>query len=171
MLAIFSNFEMLAGLHKDLLTQLREAVNNFPNVSIGTLFGEFVPSMQVYTQYVNKFSASLAALEAERAKSKAFAQFLLSCEESHPLPLEALLSLPLNRIPHYRGVLSQILASTPRNGPEYIKLANVTRELSELQDYLNDSKTQSDNMATASSDHSAVRAVTDDPWWSCGVPG
>ena len=145
-LAIFGSIELLAGLHSDFLKSVRAAQTAFPRVAIGTLFEEFVPSLAVYTQYVNKFSASLAALEGERLRSKNFAQFLLSCEESDTMPLEALLSFPLNRVPHYRGVLTGILANTPRNGDEYMRLAKVTQELGDLQEYLNQNKSQSDQM-------------------------
>jgi len=106
MVTIFSNIEVLAGLHQDLLNHLTRAKENFPTIKIGEIFEESIKSMQVYTQYVNNFSASLNALNEERAKSKAFNQFLISCEESNPMPLDALLSFPLNRIPHYRGVLT-----------------------------------------------------------------
>ena len=102
--------------------------------------------MQVYTQYVNNFSASLNTLNAERKNSKAFNQFLISCEESNPMPLDALLSFPLNRIPYYRNVLNQILNATPRNGPDYKNMITVINDLNELQEYVSESKTQSDNM-------------------------
>jgi hypothetical protein len=146
-LIIFSNIEILVGLHKELLADIENGLKDFESFNIAELFMKFIPSMSIYTQYVNNFSSSLAALEAEKQKTKAFAQFLDQCSETHPLPLDALLSFPLNRIPYYRAVVTEVLNLTPRNRPDYKTMVNVVGQLTELQEYLNQSKSQSDNLS------------------------
>lgn len=122
---------------------------------IADIFIAAIDSMKVYTQFVNNFSASLNMIETERAKSKAFNQFLMSNEDTQ-IPLEALITKPLNRIPSFRRELSIILAATPRNGPEYMKLAQANEKLSDLQEYLNQSKSQSDDRSKVFSIESKI---------------
>ena len=75
-LAIFSNIDILFGIHQELYNDIKELEKEYPNISFCSVFKRHVDSMQIYTQYVNNFSNSIYALEVERKRSKPFNQYL-----------------------------------------------------------------------------------------------
>jgi len=76
----------------------------------------------MYTEYVNNHEKATEVLQKSMASSDRFKRFLDSMQtdpRSGGLTLEALLIMPIQRIPRYRLLLEQMLKSTPESHPDF----------------------------------------------------
>lgn len=143
-LLVFSNIEIIALVHKGFHVQLRTIVDLWPKGdTIGSALENVVGSLSIYSQYVNNFIVAIDFLEAETARSRALAAFLEEVEQTEPMSLHALLSVPLNRIPQYRAMADAMLDVVPRNTGQYQSLSGALLALSRLQEMLSDSLNES----------------------------
>jgi hypothetical protein len=148
--SIFSSLEVIVAYNERLLSQLQPRVESWsPNQRLGDIFIQICGFLKVYTNYIANYNASMATLNRCRTKKEKFAQWLAEQEEKpelQGLKLGALLILPVQRIPRYQLLLSDLSKHTWSGHADYADLLKATSLIQEVAIYLNDKKREADNI-------------------------
>eukprot|EP01103_Thecamoeba_quadrilineata_P014176 TRINITY_DN4151_c0_g1_i1.p1 TRINITY_DN4151_c0_g1~~TRINITY_DN4151_c0_g1_i1.p1 ORF type:complete len:633 (+),score=128.48 TRINITY_DN4151_c0_g1_i1:13-1911(+) len=143
LLKLFSNVEEIFHFNTCLLLQLE----NDSSLEIGRIFLSWQQNAApLYEVYCTNFSESLTTLETLSA-STAFTEFLRQCETltGTGLNLSSYLIMPIQRIPRYVLLLSDLLAVTQRNHPDYRTLSRAVATIREMANTLNESKRKAES--------------------------
>lgn len=118
--SMFSNIELIATAHKDLLKNLEDCAVDWPFIpSVGKIFLELTPLLKAYSVYVGNFKNSMNEIERKVRESPKFAAFLVDAEKNSIADLQTLLSMPVNRLSQLE-VHMQALSETLKEGsPEH----------------------------------------------------
>jgi len=108
----------------------------------------------VYIQYVNNYGAASKLIEQMRKDIPKFSSFLVNqssnlADNFVQQPLEALLILPIQRLPRYELLLRDIIKHTWKEHKEYELLQQALKSVNEMTNVINESKRQAENMDTA----------------------
>jgi len=116
---IFSNSEVLMGFHQMLLTSLDERITNWSDgTEIGIVFLEKAPVLKLYVEYVNNYDNSVKTI-ADCLANKNFENFLIETVGLvDTYPLSTLLIQPIQRIPRYEMLLTDLVKNTWENHPD-----------------------------------------------------
>ena len=144
MFALLSNVEVIHSCHVKLLKTLQSRLQKWSDESaFGEVFLKETGWIKLYKYYINNFSASEAALKEWRQKNEEFKAYLVSVEYTQEMlgqNLESLLMTPVQRIPRYVLLLTDLLKSTPNQHPDKQNLAGALEFISELAEYINEKK-------------------------------
>jgi len=108
--AIFGNIKPIAMLHTNLLKQLE----SMPANGVSAVFLHNLKEIEdTYSSYLSKLGNAMFSLKACKQRAKAINQFIVEREEilGEGNELSTLLTLPVQRILHYAGVIGQLIAS------------------------------------------------------------
>lgn len=148
--SIFSSLEVIVAYNERLLSQLQPRVESWsPNQRLGDIFIQICGFLKVYTNYIANYNASITTLNRCRTKKDKFSQWLAEAEqkpELNGLKLGALLILPVQRIPRYQLLLSDLSKHTWAAHADYADLLKATTSIQEVAIYLNDKKREADNI-------------------------
>jgi hypothetical protein len=128
---IFSELETILGYNNSLLKELEVRVNQWnPSQCLGDIFLRFTGFLKVYTTYIKNYEFSINTLNECKKKSSKFISFLNNCKEKIPnhLDIESLLILPVQRIPRYNLLLSQLIKYTNADHKDYNNLIEATKK-------------------------------------------
>jgi len=116
---IFSNSEVLFGFHQMLLASLQEKINNWTDgTEIGPIFLENAPVLKLYVEYVNNFDNSMKTI-TDCVNNKNFMDFLVATVGLvDTYPLSSLLIQPVQRIPRYEMLISDLVKHTWDSHPD-----------------------------------------------------
>ena len=103
--AIFSNSETLLGIHRELLSRLR---NDATEASIAETFVCMAPFLKAYSQYCSDFPRAQQTLEEHRGELSPLEAALQDSERTAGQPLGSLLIKPVQRICKYDRACSPI---------------------------------------------------------------
>ncbi|KNC46662.1 uncharacterized protein AMSG_03099 [Thecamonas trahens ATCC 50062] len=148
--AIFSNVELIARTNETLADSLRERMAEWDPMTtcLGDALKRMAPFLKLYTQYCKNYDNSLKAV-AQCSQSKQFTAFLES-GHLHPdslnLHLADALIMPIQRIPRYIMLLSDIIKYTPDDHPDATNLAEALTLISEIARTVNSSMAVADSM-------------------------
>jgi len=138
---IFSNVESLHNFNVLLLQDLENIVNNWNDDSLlGEVFIKMADFLKLYIIYINNYTHGLEVLN----NSKTNPQFsaLIEAGEQNPrcsfLDLPALLIMPVQRIPRYILLLTEIYKNTPPNHPDHEKLGISVAKVKEVAADINE---------------------------------
>lgn len=148
---IFSNFVDIVNVNGTLLEALQmrldpdeTGIETFwqPALDdIGDIFCSLGPFLSMYKIYCRNFTASIIALEAEKSNNKLFNTFLKSPERRAllmKLSLGSHLLLPVQRVPRYQLLLSQLLHHTPEDHSDHGYLVRALTIVSEIASGINE---------------------------------
>jgi hypothetical protein len=107
---IFLNVDSILSFHRIFLAEL-EKEENFCVLGLSIAFLRFADFLKLYTLYINGYPQSSAALTQLQDSNRKFAAFLAKASESR-LDMPSLLILPVQRIPRYELLLSELLKKT-----------------------------------------------------------
>lgn len=114
---VFVNLEQLLPVNEQLLLGLEERVRNWSETQkIGDVFKQMTPFLKSYTQYCNMYEESnhtVAALKESNGKFKKYLRKTGENPKCNGLTLEAFLIMPVQRIPRYVLLLSDLIKHTP----------------------------------------------------------
>jgi len=107
------------GFHQMLLTSLDERITNWSDgTEIGIVFLEKAPVLKLYVEYVNNYDNSVKTI-ADCLANKNFENFLIETVGLvDTYPLSTLLIQPIQRIPRYEMLLSDLVKNTWENHPD-----------------------------------------------------
>jgi hypothetical protein len=129
---IFQNIETILPLNQDLLKRLQERVQAWtPLTTIGDVFKKWAPFLKIYTLYSNNYDDAMDALDqAERD------QWLIQfCDKK--VTIESLLITPIQRIPRYTLLLTDLWNNTPEDHPDFQDLEIAIKLTKEVADHVN----------------------------------
>ncbi|CEO99564.1 hypothetical protein PBRA_007297 [Plasmodiophora brassicae] len=136
----FANVDIIVSLHDALLPQLKDASN------IGAAFVKFGDYLKMYTAFVNGYDnvlSTLAALKANK-KFKAFGDAIRAADPT--LSLESLMIMPIQRIPRYLLLLTELKKHTPEFHTDYAAIATACERLKLIANHINSSKANFENV-------------------------
>lgn len=142
---IFYQLDQILQFHRIFGLSLGDQVQRWDQEEmLGTVFTSFFSRtyvFDIYSGFINNFTNAMET--ARRAsKSKAFAQFLHDKSISSPDRLSFFGSMvkPVQRLPQFILLLSDLLKHTPVNHADRMPLQNALTELESLADRLNERK-------------------------------
>lgn len=110
--------------------------------SVAGTFQMFAPVFQLYSKFVVQFDASIALLTAARKKRKKLVQFLRECSENsrcNGMALESYLIMPVQRVPRYKMLLTELLKHTNPTKNDYADLDAAVKAVSDVAKKINNS--------------------------------
>lgn len=134
--SLLLNLDEIVSLSSQLFGLLEEVVIVYQDetTTVGDVFLQFGPNFAVFFQYVAKQGHAKQVLYNLR-KNKAWARFSVDFARSSGSTLESYLSLPLQRLPQYVSLLTQVKSETPEQHPDYVL---VTKSLMMLNEHLSE---------------------------------
>eukprot|EP01125_Pyxidicula_operculata_P008325 TRINITY_DN2802_c0_g1_i5.p1 TRINITY_DN2802_c0_g1~~TRINITY_DN2802_c0_g1_i5.p1 ORF type:complete len:1190 (+),score=298.97 TRINITY_DN2802_c0_g1_i5:430-3570(+) len=148
--AIFSNVEVIHKYNTLILNQLKKRMQNWytEKMQIGDIFMKFVDFLKVYTSYVNNYNKSFMIL-TELSKNSLVAESLMK-SRSHPdvkgSELQNFLIMPIQRIPRYMMLLTDLLKNTEDTADDYSLLSAAVQKMATVADYVNERKREAENL-------------------------
>lgn len=142
--SLFSNLNFIIEFHKTLLPHLEQASDTWtPDTTISNIFNNAYQKFKLYYHYVNNYENGLSVFCESKEKSKKFRKFIDNLDYStlvKGLCFESFMILPVQRIPRYLLLLTDLKASTPVNHTDYEGLCKTVKLYDDLAKYLNTAK-------------------------------
>ena len=141
--SIFSNLTSLLDLHKIFLKDLEEGLEKN---KIAEVFEKNSQIFKLYTDYINNFESGVAKIKNLSKSSKFKNQLIqLKKESSSNLDFDSLYISPIQRIPRYQLLISQLLKETEEQSQDHPKIKRAFLSISETANYLNETKRKKEN--------------------------
>eukprot|EP00002_Diphylleia_rotans_P013379 TRINITY_DN2616_c0_g1_i4.p1 TRINITY_DN2616_c0_g1~~TRINITY_DN2616_c0_g1_i4.p1 ORF type:complete len:894 (-),score=157.10 TRINITY_DN2616_c0_g1_i4:43-2724(-) len=132
MKSIFGKFDSLYYFHCDFILHFTNMTTVWPFIDgkIGGIFKKMISSFKIYDEYANNFRHSKDTLSRYEENSL-FHTYLQNIVTQNPgvLPLNASLTIPLQRASQYETILQEILDKTPASHTDHEDLAEVCVEM------------------------------------------
>ena len=138
---IFSNIEDIRIINRELLEALERKMDQWTSQQeLGTVFQKLVPFLKLYRDYCENYDTAINRYQ-EKMKDKPFAQVIQGIEQKvgGGLNLPALLIMPIQRIPRYRLLCSELLKYTPKDHTDYAPIQSALGKIEAVANYINDS--------------------------------
>eukprot|EP01080_Neovahlkampfia_damariscottae_P005860 gene5860-9688_t len=134
---IFKDLEIIKIVNKNLL----EALNsNEKRKKVGKIFSEFASSFKTYLSFCSNYENIIKKLEEFRSRDN-FDEYLYerkySPENTPGYSLESYLILPIQRIPRYELLLSDLLKFTPKEHEDYEDIQNSITQIKNVAIFVN----------------------------------
>ncbi|GFQ99567.1 rho guanine nucleotide exchange factor 17 [Trichonephila clavata] len=135
---IFFQIPEILHIHEEFLESLTQRCTNWDvKFTVGDLFVEAFTKQQVidtYTAFINNWKCAKDATKIATQAKPAFARFLehMSREHKGKLALDALLIMPVQRIPRYELLLKELLKHTTVDHPDHHLLVQAQKEVHDL---------------------------------------
>eukprot|EP01117_Protostelium_nocturnum_P005387 TRINITY_DN1958_c0_g1_i1.p1 TRINITY_DN1958_c0_g1~~TRINITY_DN1958_c0_g1_i1.p1 ORF type:complete len:1618 (+),score=627.59 TRINITY_DN1958_c0_g1_i1:434-5287(+) len=150
---IFSNFHLIRSINLELHKRLEERIKNWgPHQNIGDVFVNVAPSLQFsYSHYVNNYDQALKAVSLCQEKEPAFKAFLEK-QRSVPHPslgqinFGSLLIAPVQRLPRYELLLSEMVKYTPQDHEDFDKITLALIKIKDVTEFVNNNKRKAENL-------------------------
>eukprot|EP00727_Mastigamoeba_balamuthi_P002017 m51a1_g11812 putative pleckstrin domain-containing protein (1706) ;mRNA; f:366630-372324 len=140
--SIFSNLGALVSCHRAFAASLRARIDKWADEStVADIFLQQTGFFLKYAQYMNNYAAAQIVLRYVAAKSKSFSTLKKSFEQSQPsrITLESYLVMPVQRLPRYHMLLSELKKYTPRQHADTTKLDTAMDAIKTVIDTINKS--------------------------------
>eukprot|EP00698_Gefionella_okellyi_P013370 TRINITY_DN3655_c0_g1_i1.p1 TRINITY_DN3655_c0_g1~~TRINITY_DN3655_c0_g1_i1.p1 ORF type:complete len:658 (-),score=118.49 TRINITY_DN3655_c0_g1_i1:4456-6429(-) len=145
---IFSNIETIVGVNEVLCSEIAERVAKWHSLQvIGDIFLRLGSLLNLYKPYCENYSGALRTIQRCREK-QALATMLKELEEgpdSLRLSLTALLIQPIQRIPRYILLLSDLLKHTWASHPDFTAIHSALARIRDIGTNLNESVRVAEN--------------------------
>eukprot|EP01088_Endostelium_zonatum_P019378 TRINITY_DN6656_c0_g1_i1.p1 TRINITY_DN6656_c0_g1~~TRINITY_DN6656_c0_g1_i1.p1 ORF type:complete len:921 (-),score=167.02 TRINITY_DN6656_c0_g1_i1:104-2866(-) len=126
---LFSSLESIECLHVQFLADLEERMEIWPcSGKIADVVLKHYPVMNLYTEYISKYDRQVDLLQELEGK-KQWKDWIKS--KNAKKSLVNYLILPVQRIPRYEMLLSQLLKLTP---DDHVDHADITKALTSIQE-------------------------------------
>eukprot|EP00026_Physarum_polycephalum_P003481 Phypoly_transcript_03493.p1 GENE.Phypoly_transcript_03493~~Phypoly_transcript_03493.p1 ORF type:complete len:737 (+),score=102.33 Phypoly_transcript_03493:194-2212(+) len=147
---IFSNCEMIAQIHKQLLESLEERMTKWSKTQlIGDIFVKWAPFLKLYTQYVSNYNVSLSTLAECKKRDPGLEDFFTDCA-NNPATAGKFFGdyqiLPVQRIPRYEMLIKEIFKYTHQGHPDYLNLENALFKIQAVATKINETKRVTENL-------------------------
>lgn len=148
---IFSSVEIILNFASTLLGKLQDRMELWNETTcIGDIFLEVMPFFVSYVDYVNNYPTALETLNGLHSNER-FQAFLDRVEKERPdLYLPSVIVSPVQRIPRYILLLSDLLKHTDPEHPDYAHLEKAAEKILEIGNHINEAKRVNENSAKMS---------------------
>ncbi|KAM9964419.1 hypothetical protein ACTFIW_004182 [Dictyostelium discoideum] len=146
---LISNLEVIINYNKNLLQNIKPKVENWSHSqTIGDIFEQFTLYLKVYTQYVKEYSIFFEAINNLRKSNTKFESFIVEKEyNDNYKSIGTYLILPIQRIPRYTLLLTELLKNTWSDHLDYNNLQLSLKKMQEVALYVNEKKREAENIA------------------------
>lgn len=148
---IFGMVPMILNTHVSFIGALQDRWDAWAGKDcLGDLFLQFAHFFKMYTSYVNTHDNATALLK-KMAGEKKFEWFQTMEREcvmnpkSCNLNLASLLITPIQRIPRYKLLLTELLKHTPSNHPDHKQLTQAVELVGQVATHINDALRAAEN--------------------------
>ncbi|XP_032792326.2 FYVE, RhoGEF and PH domain-containing protein 3 isoform X1 [Daphnia magna] len=140
--AIFGDIEPLYSLNIVLHDELQKSEN------VGSAFLKIAPYLKLYSTYAHDYELATRSLQALRKSNKAFEAFVSQQERLPHISrkLEALLIVPIQRVPRYRLLLTELIAHTDQTEEEYTILNAALKQVEAVAHHINEQIREQENV-------------------------
>ncbi|PIA18454.1 Dbl homology domain-containing protein, partial [Coemansia reversa NRRL 1564] len=134
---IFGNIERVSEVNERFLGDL-EAWNlgeMDPKETIGSLCRDHFVDFHVYKRYINGYQHALTSSRELESKNPLYAAFLQKArerEECRKLGISDLLIMPVQRIPRYTLLLTDLLKTIPEDDPDAARIQLALERVNEI---------------------------------------
>ncbi|KAJ1732943.1 hypothetical protein LPJ61_001804 [Coemansia biformis] len=145
---LFANFPDIVSLSKELLAQLDARLGPRADPPwdpatgrVGDVFVRMAPFLKVYSLYLRNFRSALADVSRWLSENHDFARFIHQAgasPESKGLPLQSYLLLPVQRIPRYKLLLTDLLKHTPDAHVDRQSISDALHTIAEVAAFVNE---------------------------------
>jgi hypothetical protein len=140
--SIFSNIEQIASDHVRFEQMLRARIGNWEDASIlSDIFLKETSFFRNYGPYLANFSKGAVALHYIRKKHLKFDNMIKAFEDelmkTTMATLDSFLIMPVQRLPRYRLLLSDLRKYTPQSWQEHLDLETAVNEVDRVLHELN----------------------------------
>eukprot|EP01105_Mastigella_eilhardi_P006499 TRINITY_DN18058_c0_g1_i1.p1 TRINITY_DN18058_c0_g1~~TRINITY_DN18058_c0_g1_i1.p1 ORF type:complete len:762 (-),score=221.75 TRINITY_DN18058_c0_g1_i1:78-2282(-) len=147
---IFSDIRIIHQVNSELLVGLRPVIKNWShNTCLGKTFKNMVAIFNLYSMYVSHLDAGMALVEYLKVKQDSFATFLEQCrtcpQNPNGMDIQAYLIQPVQRIPRYSLLLTDLLKHTWPEHPDFEELKDVNVKVHDMAMLLNERKREAEN--------------------------
>jgi len=115
---------------------------------LGDIFLLMTDFLKVYTAYVNNYNLALKTLTelSQNAKIAKLLQDARQVPECGNLELGSFLIMPIQRIPRYVMLLTDLYKHTPNDHKDYEDLKKALLKMENVADYVNQKKREAENL-------------------------
>ncbi|KAM9957185.1 hypothetical protein ACTFIW_008925 [Dictyostelium discoideum] len=127
--------------------KLKEITSLESTVAITNIFNKNQENFKMYSNYIIGYDASVTLL-ARLRKKKDFSNFLEKCRSDsrcNGLDLNSILIMPVQRLPRYVLLLSELIKQTPPNHANVKLLNKCLKGIKEVTSFINEAKRDDDN--------------------------
>lgn len=149
---IFGNIETILGINQDLFARLSERISTWDeSTCVGDIFRDVGPFLKMYTVYSNQYNEATKLMHAMLAEDPQFAEEVERINNErlasapNALRLEHMLIMPIQRIPRYNLLLTDLIKKTPPEHVDYDNLIRALQVTKEVADHINKCVAQSEN--------------------------
>lgn len=148
--SIFSSVDIIRSYNEQLLEKIKPRIENWsPTQKIGDIFVEMAGFLKVYTNYVSNYSHAIQTL-SECKKRERVRQFFENNEMKERTMLHtfnSLLICPVQRLPRYFNLLSELKKKTWKDHDDYKDIEAATDIMENVVNYMNEKTRDAENVA------------------------
>ncbi|KAJ8950622.1 hypothetical protein NQ318_010821 [Aromia moschata] len=140
---LFGNINTIYGINKELLEELEKGFDNVVNA-----FFKIAPFLKLYSVYAFEFKNSIKILQNARLLNPQFAKFMEN-QETRPEvqnKLSALLITPIQRVPRYKLLLTNLYNLTKPSDKDFRNLSECLGKIEEAAEHINKIVEDQENM-------------------------
>ncbi|KAL9651606.1 hypothetical protein ABK040_001551 [Willaertia magna] len=144
--SIFNEIEIIIGVNQNFLLELQNIYKDFNLLQFANLLLHFGHSFKLYTAYIGNYETLLQTLQEEKLNNTNFKSLIQNLEENlrnekvndrRDLSLAGFLILPLQRIPRYQLLLTELLSKLDKTHLAYETLQKAKELIIEIAFELN----------------------------------
>ena len=139
---IFGDVHLIYSLNCQFYMSVKSVIEskkwlNKPQISHP--FDTFTPLFSMYSNYMNNYNFKIDCLDRNFAKNKKFLEFSNKAREyCKGQTLSSMIILPIQRLPRYKLLLTEILKNTETDHKDYKKLNEALENLTKITHTLNE---------------------------------
>eukprot|EP01116_Phalansterium_solitarium_P024544 TRINITY_DN9016_c0_g1_i1.p1 TRINITY_DN9016_c0_g1~~TRINITY_DN9016_c0_g1_i1.p1 ORF type:complete len:763 (+),score=251.13 TRINITY_DN9016_c0_g1_i1:108-2396(+) len=143
--SIFSIIEIITKVNEEFLRGLTAVMNTWSSETtlLGDLILDVAAKCKVYTRYVNNYENTMNTYGRCVQTYPRFAALLEDVRmrpDVKNLDLLSYLIMPIQRVPRYILLLTDLLKHTPAEHPDHARIEEALLKLKDIADYLNEQK-------------------------------
>eukprot|EP00026_Physarum_polycephalum_P005163 Phypoly_transcript_05192.p1 GENE.Phypoly_transcript_05192~~Phypoly_transcript_05192.p1 ORF type:complete len:553 (+),score=94.81 Phypoly_transcript_05192:104-1762(+) len=145
---IFGIIEVIVNFHATLLGELDERMKRWDaSMCMGDIFAKNNAFFKMISTYVNGYNTALMTYCHCKSKNKAFSQFLekTAATTSTLLDLQSYLIMPVQRLPRYVLLLTELVKYSNSKHPGYQSLSESLEAVKKVADFVNDEKRRAES--------------------------
>lgn len=149
--SIFSDVKVILGYNNVILKMLTERMKTWyaSGQAVGDIFGKLADFLKTYTAYVNNYNESMNVLQDQMMNNPPFAAKINECrmnDRVKGMEITSFLIMPIQRLPRYVMLLSDLFKNTPESHVDYERLIVALKKVEGVASYVNTKKREAENL-------------------------
>lgn len=134
---IFSNIETIKQTNERICAELSHTRN------VAKVFNQFSEYLKCYSSYVGNYDTAMETISGLK-KNKAFQKFLdekrKDTSSTGGLDLMSYLIMPIQRLPRYRMLITEVVRYTPEDSDDFVLLGEVLEKVKKVAAFVNENQ-------------------------------